>query len=128
MPKVGGGLGSGKAGLDSLPPGPAHLLGGETRGVTLCPRPLLEGGQADSLQALQALVHLQGHSQGLGTSIANAVTGESVRDEPRVSWFSGGAWRGGAGAWGQGSAPGPCFLCWVKGAQCTARAARVRGR
>lgn len=59
--------------------------GGVGGGVIRCPLPLLEGGQADSLQALQALVHLQGLGQGLGTSIANAVTGEPVRDGTWVS-------------------------------------------
>ena len=62
---------------DSPSPGPALLLAREPRwGVTLCPHP----PPGDSLQALQALVHHQGLCQGLGTSIANAVTGEPARE------------------------------------------------
>lgn len=87
--QAGGWLGSGKVVV--LTDSPARLLDGESRGVTLCPRPLLEGGQADSLQAFQALVHLQGLSQGFRTSVANAVTGESAREETGASWFSGAA-------------------------------------
>lgn len=36
--------------------------------------------QADSLQVLQALVHLQGLSQGHGTSISNGIAGKPARD------------------------------------------------
>ena len=62
---------------DSPSPGPAPLLAREPgRGVTLCPHP----PPGDSLQALQALVHHQGLRQGLGASIANAVTGEPARE------------------------------------------------
>jgi len=39
------------------------------------------GSQADSLQVLQALVHLQGLSQGHGTSVPNGITGKPARDK-----------------------------------------------
>lgn len=40
----------------------------------------MEDSQADSLQVLQALVHLQGLSQGRGTSISNGIAGKPARD------------------------------------------------
>lgn len=40
----------------------------------------MEDSQADSLQVLQALVHLQGLSQGHGTSISNGIAGKPARD------------------------------------------------
>ena len=71
---------------DSPSPGPAPLLAREAgRGVTLCPHP----PPGDSLQALQALVHHQGLRQGLGASIANAVTGEPAREGMWVEQLGG---------------------------------------
>lgn len=94
MPRVGGWFCSGRkvALTDSPPPGPTHLLSEE---------PHWEGGQADSLQALQALVHLQGLGQGLGTSITNAVTRKPAINGTWVNQPFGAARQG--RAWGSGS-------------------------
>lgn len=124
MPRVGGWLSSGRkvALTNSPPPGPTHLLSEEPQwevgGVTLCPLPPLEGAQADSLQALQALVHLQGLGQGLGTSITNAVTRKPAINGTWVNQPFGAARQG--RAWGSGSrcglsllsgCPGHSFFC-----------------
>lgn len=45
----------------------------------------MEGSQADSLQILQALVHLEGLSQGHSTFVANGITGKPVRD---TQWWA----------------------------------------
>lgn len=44
----------------------------------------MEDSQADSLQVLQALVHLQGLSQGHGTSISNGIARKPARDNDEL--------------------------------------------